>query len=479
MGLFSQRHSSVSTSGGEALQSAAAIAARLCFEPLESRELLSLTIDVRLAGGGKSATVSAVDQVIKMEVWAIANGANGSADESLFGVMGSFLSSNGGAAKGNLSAELVSPFTATGSDPGSVDDLDGDGDADVGSNDDSNADGFFVARSSSPVSNGSGSGDTKSFKIGTLEFKVTQLLSGTETKINFDPRSSEFAAVWAEDGAVRGPTTSAFQAGSPVVLNRSGGGGGGGTIDAAVSSGTLTVRGTSAANNMKVTLSGANLIAEVDGKTKSFAASGVSKIRVIGGDGNDTILIGSTVDKPSRLDGGNGNDTMTASSGKDTLYGDAGNDALKAGSGDDFLDGGSGSDKISGGSGRDIASYQSRAKAVIVSIDDSANDGEANERDNVRFDIENVYGGSGGDTLVGSTDANHFRGYAGNDVLKGGAGNDTLDGGTGRDKLSGESGDDRLFARDSAIDTVSGGSGTDRAQVDKTDVRKDVETLLA
>src|SRR5688572_25600546 len=193
MGLFSQRHSSVSTSAEQALQAAAA-AARACrFEPLESRELLSLTIDVRLAGGGKSATVTGVDQVIKMDVWAIVDGSNGSADEALMGIMGSFLSSNGGAAKGDLWADLVSPFTAAGSDRGVQDDLDGDGDSDVGSNDDSNADGFFIARSSTPVSNGSGSGDTKSFKIGTLEFEVTQLLSGAETRINFEPRNSEFA----------------------------------------------------------------------------------------------------------------------------------------------------------------------------------------------------------------------------------------------------------------------------------------------
>ena len=40
--------------------------------------------------------------------------------------------------------------------------------------------------------------------------------------------------------------------------------------------------------------------------------------------------------------------------------------------------------------------------AAKVSIDDSANDGEPKEGDNVRSDVENVYGGAGNDLLVGS-----------------------------------------------------------------------------
>ena len=43
--------------------------------------------------------------------------------------------------------------------------------------------------------------------------------------------------------------------------------------------------------------------------------------------------------------------------------------------------------------------------------------------------IENVYGGSGADTLTGDGLANVLYGGSGNDLLKGGAGADTLNGG--------------------------------------------------
>ena len=91
----------------------------------------------------------------------------------------------------------------------------------------------------------------------------------------------------------------------------------------------------------------------------------------------------------------------------------------------------------------------------MVTIDDVANDGESGEGDNVQTDIENVFGGSGGDTLTGSASANlltvglvrtrlpavrqldSLNGGDGNDTLNGGDGNDTLDGGLGADSISG------------------------------------------
>jgi len=47
--------------------------------------------------------------------------------------------------------------------------------------------------------------------------------------------------------------------------------------------------------------------------------------------------------------------------------------------------------------------------------------------------IENAYGGSGNDTLIGNSADNLLRGNGGDDVLKPGAGNDTLTGGAGAD----------------------------------------------
>jgi RTX calcium-binding nonapeptide repeat (4 copies) len=69
-------------------------------------------------------------------------------------------------------------------------------------------------------------------------------------------------------------------------------------------------------------------------------------------------------------------------------------------------------------------------------------------------------GGPGNDRLKGS-------GHT--DTLLGGSGNDTLDGGVEQDRLVGGSGNDRLIGRDAFTDTVSCGSGRDRAKLDGLD----------
>src|SRR6266487_3030292 len=106
-------------------------------ETLENRQLLSVTVDVRVAGGGKNAAVTQVGQVVKLEAWAVVKGANSSpSDEGVQDILGSFLSSNfgGGAANGTLKVTRTDPFIGSGSADGAQTDLDGDGDLDVGSN---------------------------------------------------------------------------------------------------------------------------------------------------------------------------------------------------------------------------------------------------------------------------------------------------------------------------------------------------------
>ena len=70
-------------------------------------------------------------------------------------------------------------------------------------------------------------------------------------------------------------------------------------------------------------------------------------------------------------------------------------------------------------------------------------------------------------------------------TLEGSSGNDTLYAGDGVDKLYGQSGDDTLYARKPSTSTLAdndvldGGIGTDKAQVDSTDSKTGVETLMA
>ncbi|HSV16167.1 MAG TPA: hypothetical protein VLI90_18035, partial [Tepidisphaeraceae bacterium] len=74
-------------------------------EPLESRQLLSLTVEVRDAAGGHSATVNAVGQTLNLQVWANVTGANAvAAQDGLLDVIGSFITTgiDFGPVKGNL-----------------------------------------------------------------------------------------------------------------------------------------------------------------------------------------------------------------------------------------------------------------------------------------------------------------------------------------------------------------------------------------
>lgn len=104
--------------------------------------------------------------------------------------------------------------------------------------------------------------------------------------------------------------------------------------------------------------------------------------------------------------------------------------------------------------------------------------------------IENVKGGSSGDSIMGNQAANVLWGYGGNDRLNGDTGNDTLYGGSGsdriyggkgNDKLYGESGNDLLYAAAGA-DRLNGGSGSDsftfKALSDSTVAKSGRDTIF-
>lgn len=148
------------------------------------------------------------------------------------------------------------------------------------------------------------------------------------------------------------------------------------------------------------------------------------------------------------INGGAGDDVLDGGMGDDTVDGDAGNDVL-------FVRVGDGADVLIGGSGTDSVSYAGRSAAVKVSLNGVADDGEANERDDVRADIENVIGGAGADTIVGSPSANRLEGGPGADSLQGMAGNDTLVGGPGYDSLDGGEGTDVCDAGPDSARVVS------------------------
>jgi len=137
-----------------------------------------------------------------------------------------------------------------------------------------------------------------------------------------------------------------------------------------------------------------------------------------------------------------------------------------------------GADDITGGDGTgDLVSYASRdAGVTYTGEEDVANDGESGEGDDVRSDVEWVYGGAGDDTLTGTNNTNggfnDLRGMRGNDTVYGLAGNDWLDshGSWGKDRLYGGDGNDRLDGGVGAKpeDFMDGGDGIDTCRNGRT-----------
>jgi Ca2+-binding RTX toxin-like protein len=140
---------------------------------------------------------------------------------------------------------------------------------------------------------------------------------------------------------------------------------------------------------------------------------------------------------------------------------------------------------VIGGLGTDTADYSARSENLKLNLDGLANDGAAGENDKLYSDLENLTGGKGNDWITGSGANNIVRGGAGNDTLEGSSGNDTLYGDAGLDRLYGQSGDDTFYVRKPAgsiladNDLVDGGIGIDKAQVDSSDTKTSIETLLA
>lgn len=101
----------------------------------------------------------------------------------------------------------------------------------------------------------------------------------------------------------------------------------------------------------------------------------------------------------------------------------AGNQSLSGGAGNDTLNGGLGNDSLDGGTGIDTVTYAGIATAVSVNLATGVVTGGGGA--DALTAIENVIGGSAGDTLVGSDADNLLDGGAGNDTMQGGLGNDT------------------------------------------------------
>jgi Ca2+-binding RTX toxin-like protein len=207
---------------------------------------------------------------------------------------------------------------------------------------------------------------------------------------------------------------------------------------------------------------------------------------IFGGYGNDTIDAGGGNDLVSGddgndwLDGGAGDDTLMGGVGNDTLIGGTGSDVFYGGDGNDTIVVGSltGSETIYGGTGRDALDFGADTVGHVINLQSGATDIATTPV----LEIEDIYGGRGGDLLIGTDGVNRIDagggndtvyGYGGNDVIYGSdaqggysdlsdmtATRDVLYGGDGNDYLDGGYGTDRLVGGQGA-DTLVGGLGND------------------
>jgi len=166
-------------------------------------------------------------------------------------------------------------------------------------------------------------------------------------------------------------------------------------------------------------------------KVQTFLRSMIHRIEISGGGGNDRIelhpfpqppdcdeagayFLFSAFEKPARVDGGDGNDTISGSSLNDT---------------------------ISAGSGNDL-----------------------------------IFGNDGNDRISAATGADTIRGGFGNDYIQAGAGDDFIKAGSGRDTILAEAGDDVIYGN-AGDDQIWGGTGHDAAD-QRDGKARSIEELL-
>ncbi|HEX8913688.1 MAG TPA: hypothetical protein VF796_15115, partial [Humisphaera sp.] len=259
-----------------------------------------------------------------------------------------------------------------------------------------------------------------------------------------------------------------------------------------LSSGTLSVDGTSGNDTIRLTVTGPTLTVESRGVVRTFATSKVKRAFIDAGDGDDRVTVVAPDTLDVRITGGKGNDRID---GGTYANGGDGDDYLVV-RGTGFASGGNGADTVDqsfaeasvirgqgedvsviggydGDFARDVLTFASRPTPLVLSVTNS---------DYVLESFDVVIGTAFDDTMQLVPESFdwfdypvRFAGGPGNDTLIGGRGSDLLDGGPGRDRLIGGEGYDTLLARDGEADVVDGGPDDDVALVDPIDTVTGVE----
>ena len=168
-------------------------------------------------------------------------------------------------------------------------------------------------------------------------------------------------------------------------------------------------------------------IAEQDRLKNIENLTGTAQGDNITGDAGNNIYLGLAGNDTIR--GGGGDDTISGGDDDDMLFGDAGDDVISGGAGVDVIDGGTNT------AAGDTVDYSAESGVLDVDLGTGivAQDG-AGSSDTVS-NIENVWGGSGTNTIRGNASDNVMTGGASTDNFYGSLGNDTFTGNGGTNTL--------------------------------------------
>jgi Ca2+-binding RTX toxin-like protein len=181
---------------------------------------------------------------------------------------------------------------------------------------------------------------------------------------------------------------------------------------------------------------------EVDlgaGRAMGQGEDPLTNIHNVSGTEHADLLIGSDAEN-----------FFTGLGGHDTIVGAGGDDGAEAGVGDDIVDGGEGSDRIS---------FSRADRGVVVDLEAGSAVGEGSD---TLDGIEDVFGTSHADTILGNDEANEIS-ISGNDVADGRGGSDTIAvGGPGTPRAGGGEGNDSIIATFAfGTPELVGGAGDD------------------
>jgi Ca2+-binding RTX toxin-like protein len=188
-------------------------------------------------------------------------------------------------------------------------------------------------------------------------------------------------------------------------------------------------------------------------------------------DGNDAIKTGDGADNVrgggggDRISVGLGGDTVTGGDGPDQIEGEVGTDNLNGGNDEDVINGGPGGDSINGGGADDTLNGGPGLQPKTPNVVDPTNDPFDVAANNFLKDTgDTIEGGSGNDNIQGLDAVDTIYGDQNLACGDGGvlltSGGDYIEGGPANDNLFGGAGNDHIVGKE-GNDTICGNGGQD------------------